>query len=324
MQAIAQQLKNEKDQMRMRNTILVGDVIKNLKKIPEKSVQTLVTSPPYWGLRDYGKSEQIGLEPTVDEYVQHLVDVFKEVKRVLKDDGTIWLNLGDSYWRNPKRRNQEKGGHAGLHSGRTAADAMQHKTCDLEEKNLLGIPWRVALALQQNGWILRCDIVWAKPNPMPESIRDRPTRSHEFIFLLTKQKKYYYDNKSIEEPSVCDHPSGNGFKREARKTYDGRGNIEKWKPKGTRNKRDVWTVAVRPFKEAHFAVFPEQLITPCVLAGSKKGDLVMDIFMGSGTTAVVSQRHGRDFIGIELNPAYVDIANKRLNQQSLANFGGAN
>ena len=296
----------------VKDVILCGDVLEKLKELPAGSVQTVITSPPYWGLRDYGQPGQIGLEPTVAEYVADLVAVFREVKRVLKDDGTLWLNLGDSYWRNPKRGNQEKGSHAGLHTGRTAAAAMQHRTFHLEEKNLVGVPWRVALALQEDGWILRCDIVWAKPNPMPESITDRPTRSHEFIFLFSKQKQYYYNNKAIEEPSVSDHPSGNGYKREARKSFDGRGSIEQWQPKGTRNKRDVWTVAVKPFKEAHFAVYPMELIRPCVLAGCPVGETVLDVFLGSGTTAVVAREEGRHFIGIELNPAYVQIAEKRL------------
>jgi len=285
--------------------ILQGDAIEMLKTLPEQSVRCCVTSPPYWGLRDYGVVGQIGLEPTVDQYVSKMVDIFREVRRVLAEDGTLWLNLGDSYagsWGAQGRQ----GGHGIMacrkvstvraRSKIAAAQNMKSgtgsikRTPDLKPKDLIGIPWRVAFALQTDGWWLRSDIIWAKPNPMPESITDRPTRSHEYIFLMSKSASYYYDADEIKERCVQDEMAI--------------GNM--------RNKRDVWTVAPQPFKEAHFATFPENLIKPCILAGSRGGDTILDPFFGSGTTGVVAQSLGRDFIGIELNGEYVKIATERI------------
>lgn len=307
------------------NVILLGDVLEQLRKLPTESVHCVVTSPPYWGLRDYGVEGQLGLEKTPGEFVQKMVDVFREVKRVLRKDGTLWLNLGDSYASNwgmgAKRKSSwwssasgelEGKGWGNIETAIPPNSFHKRRNDGLKVKDLIGIPWRVAFALQADGWYLRSDIIWHKPNPMPESITDRPTRSHEYIFLLTKSQKYYYDGEAIKEPAVSNHPSGNGYKREERKSFDGRGNIEQWQPSETRNKRDVWTVAVKPFKEAHFAVYPVELIRPCVLAGCPAEGVVLDPFMGSGTTALVALQHGRKFLGCELNPEYIKIALERL------------
>lgn len=264
--------------------IIVGDVRKGLALLPTESVQTVVTSPPYWGLRDYGHDGQIGLEQTQKAYVEQIVEVFDAVWRVLANDGTVWLNLGDSYG---------------------------------QDKNLVGIPWRVAFALQDAGWYLRQDIIWHKPNPMPESVKDRCTKSHEYIFMLTKKPCYYFDNEAIKEPAVADvgdaqiRFGGNKYgDSDDPKHATKSGNA--YEPSGTRNKRDVWTIASKPFRGAHFAVMPEALAEPCVLAGSKPGDLVLDPFAGSGTVGLVSLRNGRNFVGCELNPEYAQIAKERI------------
>jgi DNA modification methylase len=272
------------------SNLLLGDCRDLLKKIEPGSVQTCVTSPPYFGLRDYGHGDQIGLEETPEKFVANLVEVFRGVKRVLADDGTLWLNLGDSY---------------------------------SEDKNLVGIPWRVAFALQQDDWYLRQDIIWHKPNPMPESATDRCTKSHEYIFLLTKSYKYYYDHEAIKEPSVDPESHTGRIKRGApseEKVLSDSGHkannwkdIKKGKTYPTRNKRSVWTVTTRPLKDAHFATFPKKLIEPCVLAGSKQGDTVLDPFAGSGTTGLVAIENGRNFLGCELNSDYKEIAEKRIN-----------
>ena len=320
----------------MEARILIGDARKRLAELPAGSVRTCITSPPYFGLRDYGTASwdggdpecphtgkpmatkaninrnsggndvknalameffkeicgkcgakridsQIGLEKTTEDYIEEIVLLFREVWRVLIDDGTLWLNLGDSYGK---------------------------------EKQLQGIPWRVALALQADGWILRQDIIWAKPNPMPESVTDRCTKSHEYVFLLSKSARYYYDHESVKEPAIhsTDRRSGEG-----RLTYDGKRQGDKGTGQEAfvsivdkRNKRDVWTIASKPFKGAHFAVMPEALVEPCVLAGSAEGDTVLDPFTGSGTVAVVALRHGRNFVGTELNPEYGEIAKERI------------
>lgn len=338
------------------NKIYQGDVLEILKTFPDESIHCCVTSPPYWGLRDYGVEGQIGLEKTPEEYVSKMVEVFREVKRVLRKDGTLWLNLGDSYA-------MKFGGGKGRKSGTTkaAVDEIEKPPREippgLKPKDLVGIPWMVAFALRADGWYLRQDIIWHKPNCMPESVKDRCTKAHEYIFLLSKNRKYYYDNEAIKEDAKT----------------------------GKRNKRSVWTVTTKPFKGAHFAVFPEDLIEPCILAGTSpqaceicgapwervverkrfkrnelppsdpryrpnvyqgayngingKGDagytetktigwqptctcqnegkgrcIVLDPFMGSGTTAVVALKHNRNYIGIELNPEYIKIAEKRIRQ----------
>lgn len=258
------------------STVFQSDATALLKKLPEKLFRCCVTSPPYWGLRDYGIDGQIGAEEQPADYVRRLVGVFEEVRRVLTDDGTLWLNIGDSYtsgnraYRAPDRKNPVR--------------AMTYRAPTpegLKPKDLIGIPWRLAMALQEAGWFLRSDIIWEKPNCMPESVKDRPTRSHEYLFLLTKSVKYYYNHLNIQEP--------NG-----------------------RNRRTVWSIPTEPFPGAHFATFPPKLVEPCILAGSKPGDWVLDPFFGSGTVGVVCEEQRRNYVGIELNPEYVKIALQRI------------
>jgi len=254
--------------------IYEGDCRQILSDLAEQSINCCITSPPYFGLRDYGNDDQIGLEQTPDEFVEALVGVFREVKRVLRDDGTVWLNLGDSYI----------------------------------NKNLVGIPWRVAFALQADGWYLRQDIIWSKPNPMPESAKDRCTKAHEYIFLLSKSPKYYFDNEHIKEETdkIGGKPRQFGATKQQGTMRQDIG--ETFIDNGLRNKRSVWTVSPKPFSEAHFAVYPPELIRPCILAGCPEGGTVLDPFGGSGTTGVVADRLGRNAILTELNPDYIDIA----------------
>jgi site-specific DNA-methyltransferase (adenine-specific) len=261
--------------------ILRGDAIHILSRLPRASVQCVVTSPPYWGLRDYDIEGQLGLEETLPQFLNRLVAVFREVHRVLKDSGTLWLNIGDGYtsgnrgWRAPDKKNPAR------------AMSVRPDTPDgLKPKDLMGIPWRLAFALQDDGWYLRTDIVWNKPNAMPESVKDRPTRSHEFVFMFTKNEKYYYDLEAVREP----REDGKGF----------------------RNRRSVWHVNTEAFKEAHFATFPSALIEPCVLASTKPDDYVLDPFFGSGTVGVVCNRLKRNYVGIELHPEYVALSARRL------------
>lgn len=298
-------------------TLLVGDCRESLRSLPDQSVHCVVTSPPYFGLRDYGVDGQLGLEPTPAEFVAAMVEVFREVRRVLRDDGTLWLNLGDSY--------VARGGAPG---DRIGSDGYERRnrgergrppmSAGLKMKDLIGIPWRVAFALQEDDWYLRQDIIWHKPNPMPESVRDRCTKAHEYIFMFSKRPRYYFDSEAMKEPAVSDHPSGNGFKRSARKSYqnaDGsaRGNDEPWSNVGgKRNRRSVWSVATKPFKDAHFATYPPDLIEPCILAGCPVGGTVLDPFFGAGTTGLVAERNGRRWIGCELNPDYAEIALRRI------------
>lgn len=444
----------------MTSEIIQGNVLDVLSRMGSGSVNCCITSPPYWGLRDYGVSKQIwcgdpshehlwgdpitvnatnhtdkrrwnhtrngrgeeqpldkqvawlrtnvdqgsfcecgawrgslGLEPTPELFTDHIVEVFREVRRVLRDDGTLWLNLGDSYATGAGKVGDCPGGGAqgdawkGHRGSRGGSDKQPHTGSaigpltqpnrlpipGLKPKDLVGIPWRVAFALQADGWWLRSDIIWAKPAPMPESVTDRPTRSHEYIFLLAKSEKYFCDMEAVKESAICGHPSGNGYKRNARLSYQdergARGSDEQWKPrpaggwhqgsrgsqegataprdkrvrpsavKGSfngkteamadtgqnafravtemRNLRDVWTVDTQPFPEAHFATFPPRLIEPCVIAGCPIGGAILDPFAGAGTTGLVAKKHGRNFIGIELNPAYVAMAEKRLAQEVL-------
>ncbi len=271
------------------NNVVIGNCLQELKQFQSSQFQSSITSPPYWGLRDYGIDGQIGAESSVEVYIRNLVEVFREVKRVLKDDGTLWVNIGDAYtsggrtWRDADKKNP--------------ARAMSYRPATpegLKPKDLIGLPWRLAFALQNDGWYLRSDIIWFKPNCQPESVKDRPTQSHEYIFLLTKSENYYYDNEAIKE-----------------KTNDG---LNK------RNKRTVWSVKTEPFREAHFAVFPPSLITPCVLAGSKESSWVLDPFLGSGTVGEVCKKLNRKFVGIELNPEYAEIAKRRLQPSVLPLF----
>lgn len=282
--------------------------------------QTCVTSPPYFGLRDYGVEGQRGLEETPEQFIAELVEDFRAVRDILADDGTLWVNIGDSYARNPAK-GQHKPGDSGKQAyvydqgnGRASSTA----TAGLPEKNLIGIPWRLAFALQADGWILRQDIIWHKPNPMPESVTDRCTKAHEYIFLLSKGPRYYFDSEAMKEPvSGTAHSRGSGVGPKAAANSFGNkqnasfsaavsGLVEQ------RNKRSVWHVATRPYKGAHFATFPPALIHPCILAGSRPGDIVLDPFMGSGTTAAEAKRLGRNYLGCELNPKYGSLQRERI------------
>lgn len=297
--------------------VFIGDCVDSMKRMESNSIQTCITSPPYFGLRDYEVNGQIGLELTPTEYVTRLVEVFREVKRILRDDGTLWLNLGDSY--------------AGSHKGGNPADSPHRKqatnsgslggrpigTFDgIKAKDLIGIPWRVAFALQEDGWYLRQDIIWHKPNPMPESVRDRCTKAHEYIFLLSKNKKYYFDVDSIKEDSKYPTKSG---REQSGKYLDLAGRTDNmnhlsggFKTSDKRNKRSVWSVVNTPYASAHTATFPPTLIEPCVLAGSRKGDIVFDPFGGTGTTAGVAIKHSRKAILCELNRDYVSNMSHRI------------
>jgi DNA modification methylase len=296
--------------------------------------QTCVTSPPYYGLRDYGNDGQIGLEETPEEYIAAMVEVFRCVRDVLADDGTVWLNIGDSYY------NYRPGkGQALVKQTVANSDQDLPQTCarrgnkleGLKEKDLIGIPWMLAFALRADGWYLRQDIIWHKPNPMPESVQDRCTKAHEYIFLLSKSQKYYFDSEAIREKGeMTAEDSAGSTQRDTRETHGvggGNSGINKAKQKlaeelatlgySTRNKRSVWTVQTKPFKGAHFATFPQELIKPCILAGAPVGGIVLDPFMGSGTTAQVAQNLGRQYIGCELNTDYKPLQDKRVAQQAL-------
>ena len=306
--------------MKVKAEILVGDNRKALKELPDASVQTVVTSPPYWGLRDYGHDNQIGLEQSPEDFIEQLCIVFDEVWRVLKDDGTIWVNLGDSYAGSGaggggNRKGNEHGQHdAFVEIGRPATPN------GLKAKDLVGIPWRFAFAMQARGWYLRSDIIWHKPNPMPESVTDRPTKSHEYIFLMTKSPRYYYDHQAVKEP-FAESSVGRLAQDITQQVGSARANGGK-KDNGNlkavgdinagRNKRTVWSVNVKGYKEAHFATYPTELIEPCILAGSKENDTVLDPFSGSGTTGEVALKHGRNYIGLELNADYAAISEKRI------------
>lgn len=309
--------------------ILEGAALVVLPELEAASVRTCVTSPPYWGLRDYGDPDQIGLEATPEEYVAHLVDVFREVRRVLTRDGTVWLNLGDTY----NAYNGNRGESPGFSDGAGGRDHPTHgpglTAPGLKPKDLVGIPWRVAFALQADGWFLRSDIVWAKPNPMPESVTDRPTKAHEYLFLLSKRDRYYFDLEAWKEDAIRHErtrpPFGWGVDDEPRTSAKlqreglhpkGREvasrKIRTGAPVTMRNRRSVWTISPEPFPGAHFAVMPQALVEPCILAGSKPGDTVLDPFAGSGTVGVVALRHGREFVGVELNPEYARMARARI------------
>ena len=342
--------------------ILLGDCIARMREIPDQTVQTCVTSPPYFGLRDYGVDGQIGLEATPDEFVAKMVEVFSEVRRTLRDDGTLWLNLGDSY------NSGASGGLGGstldggqssqierrkaFRAGSGRADGVVDDRAQrnrngtfapgLKPKDLIGIPWRVAFALQADGWYLRQDIIWHKPNPMPESVRDRCTKAHEYIFLLSKSPKYYFDHEAMQEPCVKgsagsefhtgktgEHQLGRASTKprgpgNIRPTKGGRAyaegssefrtaaNLHEIGDRETRNRRDVWTVPTKPFAGAHFATFPPDLIEPCILAGAPIGGVVLDPFNGAGTTGLVALCHGREYIGCELSPEYAVMARDRI------------
>jgi len=305
------------------NIIEFGDCRETMKKWKEQGIkaQTCVTSPPYYGLRDYGHDGQLGLEETPEEYIKAMVEVFRCVWDVLEDDGTLWLNIGDSYY------NYRPGKGQALVQQTVASNDQDlpqvcarrgNKLDGLKEKDLIGIPWMLAFALRADGWYLRQDIIWHKPNPMPESVQDRCTKAHEYIFLMSKSQKYYYDHESIKDPVKQDwgtrdrsdgkyHNEGSGLQPHSglEKSYE------------MANKRSVWTVNTKPYAGAHFAVFPQELIEPCIMAGAPIGGIVLDPFMGSGTTAQVAQHLGRQYLGCELNPEYKSLQDKRLRQMSL-------
>ncbi|MGN7478980.1 DNA-methyltransferase [Solibacillus silvestris] len=314
------------------NKIYQGHCLEVLKTLSGESINTVVTSPPYWGLRDYGMDEQIGLENSVEEYVSALVDVFREIKRILKDDGTVWLNLGDAYAGSGKGAwsQKDKQKHVYVPNPNGQETKINNVPNGLKPKDLIGLPWRVAFALQADGWYLRQDIIWNKPNAMPESVKDRPTKSHEYIFLMSKQPHYYYNHEAIKEPAIygtqdvrgSDGAIGQPQKQrridKAKGSFNGKYGHEAFRAiRDKRNKRSVWTVTTKPLKEAHFATFPEELIEPCILAGCPIDGVVMDPFFGSGTTGLMALKHSRNFIGIELNPEYIKIAKKRLSEVQL-------
>lgn len=349
--------------------ILQGDCIESLKKLEDQSINTCITSPPYWGLRDYGTAEwdggdincdhvanpnatkkmgneefnknrpsrestktkgyyekecpkcgavrkdsQLGLEETPDEFANNLVKVFREVKRVLRDDGTVWLNLGDSYSSGGRTTTTNQSLRGDKDYGVTRPKPSE----GIKPKDLIGIPWRVAFALQQDGWYLRQDIIWHKPNPMPESVKDRCTKAHEYIFLLSKSPKYYFDNEAIKEDAK--YPQGPNSPQSIKKGQgefgmDTRGGLHKIGAIAKKNKRSVWKVSTKPFKGAHFATFPKDLIEPCVLAGCPEGGTVLDPFGGSGTTGIVAAQHNRNAVLLELNQEYIDLAKDRINKE---------
>jgi DNA modification methylase len=319
-----------------------GDCRALLAELPDACVQTCVTSPPYWGLRDYGVDGQLGLESTPEEYIARMVDVFRGVHRVLRDDGTLWINIGDSYagsQSGPQGKSGEMADravaeHRGMMSqtkgidpknprkGAGSNDAPNRQAIDgLKHKDLVGIPWMLAFALRAAGWCLRSDIIWHKPNPMPESVTDRPTKAHEYLFLLSKSERYYYDADAIAELD-SGSPAGNGFAgrqggKRSTAVDGGSGTVERWQPGRGRNKRSVWTVATQPYDGAHFATFPPKLIEPCILAGARPGDVVLDPFFGSGTTGMVAETHGRRWLGFDLNPAYEVLQRARTAQRTL-------
>jgi DNA modification methylase len=304
-------------------TILLGDVRQRLTEIPDASVRCCVTSPPYWGLRDYGNDGQIGLEQSPDEYVAELVNVFRDVRRTLTEDGTLWLNLGDSYSsqggaHGGREDNQTGVGASRAHNAGAGDQKQRTPPAGLKPKDLVGIPWRVAFALQADGWWLRQDIIWHKPNPMPESVTDRCTKAHEYVFLLSKSARYYYDAEVVAESAKATNLhdyTGMSYAAPGQSAHTGTRGKATTGP-FSRNRRSVWTITTKPFKGAHFAVMPEALVEPCILAGSNSGDLVLDPFTGSGTVAVVALRHGRRFIGTELNPGYAEIARQRITDVS--------
>ena len=305
----------------MKDTILFGDCRKTIPTITEP-IQMCVTSPPYYGLRDYGGEEdQIGQEGSPEEFIDQLVEVFKKVRDVMVDDGTLWINMGDTYY-----NYRSDGNYPKQTVSKTNQDlpnfspARGNKLKGLKSKDLIGVPWLLAFALRKDGWYLRQDIIWHKPNPMPESVKDRCTKSHEYIFLLSKSKNYYYDNEAIKEPAkdwgTRDRTNGKYHnKGTGLQPHSG---LSKSYP--TKNKRSVWTVTSKPYKEAHFATYPPDLIEPCIKAGSRKGDIILDPFMGSGTTAMVSKQLDRHFIGCELHETYKTLINGRLPNTALSDL----
>lgn len=311
--------------------LIIGDCLESMRQMADKSVNCCVTSPPYYGLRDYGVTGQMGMEPTPDDFVQALVAVFSEVRRVLRDDGTVWLNLGDSYARAPAKggsgtggKNEKRWGYGDAQAAKANAGSSDGavrrgeqpgriiKPQGLADKQLIGIPWRVAFALQADGWYLRQDIIWSKPNPMPESVRDRCTKSHEYIFLLSKSPRYYFDSEAMRENAVKGSAGSSFNKGKTAEHQLGRSSDTERADDGKRNRRSVWSVSTKPYKGAHFATFPPDLIEPCVMAGCPEGGTVLDPFGGSGTTAAVALANDRNAIICELNPQYAALVKDRI------------
>jgi DNA modification methylase len=306
------------------NKVYFGDCRDSMRQMAKDGikVQTCITSPPYYGLRDYGHDGQIGNEQTPQEFINNLVEVFACVWDVLKDDGTLWVNLGDSYYNYRPGKGQALNKQTVANNNQDLPQECARRGNKLDgykEKDLMGMPWRLAFALQDFGWTLRQDIIWHKPNPMPESVTDRCTKSHEYIFLLSKKSHYYFDYQAIREEGVI--PEGTKAAKGSEERQNQKG-VNSRPPEykiydGMRNKRDVWTVNTKPYKGAHFAVYPEELIEPCVMAGSRVGDIVLDPFFGSGTTGAVAQKLGRQYIGCELNPEYESLQKERLQQTAM-------
>lgn len=304
----------------MTSSLVVSDAMNWLDGMPNNSAQCCVTSPPYYGLRDYGHAGQIGLEETPDAYVARLVCVFRGVRRVLRDDGTLWLNLGDTYNAHPNQRKVTDAAGAKQATSIGSIGATSRSVESLKPKDLLGIPWMVAFALRADGWWLRQDIIWHKPNPMPESVTDRCTKAHEYVFLLTKSARYFYDAAAISEAATCPEDAARRTDRGAAGTlhdagmYSGRAG---GRADGTRNARSVWTITPKPYRSAHFATMPPELARRCVLAGSSSGSLVIDPFAGAGTTLLVAQQEGREWAGCDINQEYVALAEQRLMKEML-------
>ena len=323
------------------NKVYLGDSLEIIKNFPDESIDCVVTSPPYYGLRDYGVAGQIGLEYTPSQYIERLVSLFREIRRCLKKDGTIWVNIGDSYNntapgnKNPHGFSQNRPSYTNYETKKMREKKLVN---GIKQKDLIGIPWMLAFALRADGWYLRQDIIWHKPNPMPESVTDRCTKSHEYIFLFSKNEKYYFDYEAIMEPCsekqtehyIGKNYYGNGTKKErtheqgysqkengGHRDNSGGFDCEMSIKDGVvvRNKRDVWNVPVRPNKESHFATYPEMLIRPCILAGCAEGGIVLDPFMGSGTTGIVARKLNRNYVGCELNPEYQKMAERRILEQ---------
>jgi DNA modification methylase len=320
--------------MQMINTIINGDALRELQKLPGNSVDCCVTSPPYYGLRDYGVSGQIGMEETPELYIERLTAVFMEVRRVLKPAGTLWLNIGDSYWGGKgysgssdgiyqyRRRKEGKSitPECSCTGGKGMIRPTDRKHEYIKAKDLIGIPWMLALELRRLGWYLRQDIIWHKPNPMPESVKDRCTKSHEYIFLFAKSGKYYFNHKAISEKSTWFETDKRAITAptQSKRSKNSEYQCNKqgvYSSDGTRNKRDVWTVCTETETESHFACFPQALIKDCIKAGCPENGIVLDPFTGSGTTAVAARKLNRNYIGIELNPEYVKIAKRKIDRE---------
>ena len=313
------------------NKLICADAAAGLKTLPQESVQMCVTSPPYYGLRDYGMDGQIGVEQTPREYIDRLVEVFAEVYRVLKPDGTLWLNISDSYAGSGKGpmsiQVAGNGKNRNLYDMKSRIYEVPKRWENIKPKDMIGIPWKLAFALRDFGYYLRSDIIWHKTNCLPESVKDRPSKSYEHIFLLAKSPKYYFDYKAIQEPikevTAARYKRGRSGKAKYSETKMSQGIDRKTdavteETRQYKRKRDVWEVSTNTFRmDEHFAMFPEKLIEPCILAGSKKGDTVLDPFFGSGTTGAVAKRFGREYIGIDLNPRYLEIAEKRIAEGKL-------